>query len=178
MILSDYDIKNMIKGKRLIIKPLSPDTIRQNGVDLRLADEIARHNSFDAYKVIDPSNNKQIKGIYKIEKKVKEMVIASHEQVLLSTKEYTSIPKDVAGFVELRSTWARHGLSMPPTIIDAGFNGTITLEVINNSPYKLLLKPGQRFAHVVFIKTDNAASNGYKGHYSNQRGIRLPKVIS
>ncbi|MGC8478619.1 MAG: dCTP deaminase [Candidatus Micrarchaeia archaeon] len=178
MILSDYDIKNMIKGRRLIIRPLYPDTVRQNGVDLRLANEIARHNTFEEGKIIDPSSSKQIKNIYKIEKGVKEMIIAPHEQVLLSTIEYTSIPKDVAGFVELRSTWARHGLSMPPTIIDAGFNGTITLEVINNSPYKLLLKPGQRFAHVVFIKTDNAASNGYKGHYSNQHGIKLPKVIS
>jgi len=39
------------------------------------------------------------------------------------------------------------------------------------------LKPGQRFAHIVFIKTDNVASNGYKGHYSNQHGIKVPKVI-
>jgi dCTP deaminase len=177
MILSDFDIENMVKGKRLVIKPLHADTIRQNGVDLRLAPEIAHHSMLDSSKLIDPSNPKHVSSIYSIEKNVKSMELKPHEQVLLSTIEYLSVPKDIAGFVELRSTWARHGLSMPPTIIDAGFNGTITLEVINNAPYRLLLKPGQRFAHIVFIKTDNVASNGYKGHYSNQHGIRVPKVI-
>ncbi|MEM3827473.1 MAG: dCTP deaminase [Candidatus Micrarchaeaceae archaeon] len=177
MILSDFDIKNMIKGKRLVIRPLYSDTVRQNGVDLRLAGEIAHHRVQKPDLVIDPSSPEHVKNIYTIEKRVKEMVLAPHEQVLLSTIEYISVPKDIAGFVELRSTWARHGLSMPPTIIDAGFNGTVTLEVINNAPYKLLLKPRQRFAHVVFIKTDNAASSGYRGHYSNQRGIKTPKVI-
>ncbi len=105
------------------------------------------------------------------------MVIASKEQVLLSTLEYIEVPDDVAGFVELRSTWARHGLSMPPTIIDAGFKGTITLEVINNAPYAIKLRPGQRFAHVIFVKLQNKAGNTYSGFYKGQRGVKLPQVI-
>ncbi|MEM3296699.1 MAG: hypothetical protein QXG73_01335, partial [Candidatus Micrarchaeaceae archaeon] len=81
------------------------------------------------------------------------------------------------GFVELRSTWARHGLSMPPTIIDAGFSGNVTLEVFNNAPYGILLKPKTRFAHIIFAATMNKVKNTYKGKYLGQRGIRLPKTI-
>jgi dCTP deaminase len=177
MILSDFDIKNMIKGKRLVIRPLAKDTIRQNGVDLRLANEIAHHNEPDVDFVMDPMSGDHVAKAYSIQKKADNLLMMPREQVLLSTSEYISVPRDVAGFVELRSTWARHGLSMPPTIIDAGFKGTVTLEVVNNAPYKILLRPGQRFAHVVFIKTNSEVSNKYNGFYNNQKGIKVPKTI-
>ena len=66
---------------------------------------------------------------------------------------------------------------MPPTIIDAGFKGTITLEVINNAPYAIKLRPKQRFAHVIFVKLQNRTGNTYSGFYKGQRGIKLPQVI-
>ena len=140
MILSDYDINGMIKMKRLVIKPFYNDMVRENGIDMRLAGEIAHHKDMGSDFVMDPmSSNEDIGKCFKIKKNAKEMVIASREQVLLTTSEYIEVPDDVAGFVELRSTWARHGLSMPPTIIDAGFKGTITLEVINNAPWHFSL---------------------------------------
>ena len=177
MILSNYDLKSMVKSRRLVISPFYKDTIRENGVDMRLADEIARHASHNSDFVMDPLDPAKIKSGFKIEKHKKEMVLDSKEQVLLSTYEYIEVPDDIAGFVELRSTWARHGLSMPPTIIDAGFKGTITLEVINNAPYKILLRPRQRFAHVIFVKLASKADAPYSGYYNGQVGIRLPQPI-
>ncbi len=178
MILSDYDINGMIQMKRLIIRPFYNDMVRENGIDMRLASEIAHHKDMGSDFVMDPmSSNEDIKKCFKIKRNVKEMVIASREQVLLTTSEYIEVPDDVAGFVELRSTWARHGLSMPPTIIDAGFKGTITLEVINNAPYAIKLRPKQRFAHVIFVKLQNRTGNTYSGFYKGQRGIKLPQVI-
>ena len=44
MILSDYDLDNIIRAKRLVIDPFQKDTIRENGVDLRLSDEMAVRN--------------------------------------------------------------------------------------------------------------------------------------
>lgn len=177
MILSDYDIMNMVKGKRMVIKPFITTIVRENGIDCRLAPEIARHKESEKGFVLDPMDRKHVEGAYDIMKGVKRMVIESHQQVLLSTYEYMEMPDDVAGLVELRSTWARHGLSMPPTIIDAGFKGTITLEVINNAPYSIMLRPKQRFAHIILQKLNNRAGSVYAGEYKGQRGIRIPKVI-
>jgi dCTP deaminase len=87
------------------------------------------------------------------------------------------MPDNLMGFVELRSSWARHGLSMPPTIIDAGFKGDITLEVINHSTHNIALKPGVRFAHIIFAATMNRVKNTYSGKYLGQRGIRTPKLL-
>lgn len=177
MILSDFDLMNMIKSKRLEISPFDKEIVRENGIDFRLADEIAHHKDLGKDFIMDPSDPTHIANTYDVKKKQKELILGPHEQVLLSTMEYVGFPDDIAGIVELRSTWARHGLSMPPTIIDAGFHGTVTLEVSNNAPYSIKLRPKIRFAHIIFLKTSSRVLNAYSGSYLEQRGIRLPKVI-
>ncbi|MDE1823550.1 MAG: dCTP deaminase [Candidatus Micrarchaeota archaeon] len=176
--LSDYDLEGAIRTKRLVIKPFNKELIRENGLDLRLSNEIAfRNPEFREDMIFDPTNAKHVEKEYLVRKDNSGLVVPSHTQVLLSTMEYVKLPDNLMGFVELRSTWARHGLSMPPTIIDAGFAGTVTLEVINNAPYPILLKPKLRFAHVIFAATLNKVTNVYTGSYLNQRGVKLPKVI-
>ncbi len=178
MILSDFDLKNMIKERRIVVKPFAREIIRENGIDLRLADEIAYHNEkLGEDFVLDPSNEEHVKGIYTVEKRKKILLLKPRSQVLLSTVEYVELPDNVVGFVELRSTWARHGLLMPPTIIDAGFRGTVTLEVFNTAPYTIGIKPKMRFAHVIFAATMNKVKDAYSGSYLNQRGIFIPKVL-
>ena len=178
MILSDFDLNNMIKDKRLVVKPFDSEIVRENGLDLRLSSEVARHNpGRDRNLVIDPSDEETLKGEYVLEKMPKGIIIEPGTQVLLSTIEFLGLPDNLVGFVELRSTWARHGLFMPPTIIDAGFAGTITLEVFNSSRFPMLLRPKVRFAHVIFATTLSRVKNAYKGRYLNQRGVKLPKKI-
>jgi len=178
MILSDFDLVNMLKEKRLIIKPFNKEIIRENGVDFRLAGEVGYHNPMLSEDfVVDPSKKEDIENEYIVEKNKKEIILQPKQQVLLSTIEYLKMPDNLIGFVELRSTWARHGLIMPPTIIDAGFEGTITLEVYNASIYKIKLKPKLRFAHIIFAVTMNRVKNTYKGSYSGQKGVFRPKVI-
>lgn len=177
MMLSGFDIDNLVKTNRLVINPFDADAVRENGVDFRLADEIAHHKTFENGFILDPSNESHIRDSYEILKGETTFIIKASEQVLLSTLEFVEVPDDIAGFVELRSTWARHGLSIPPTIIDAGFKGNITLEVINNAPYDIMLKAGTHFAHIVFNKLNNKTSIPYNGTYSGQRGIKLPKPI-
>ncbi len=177
MILSDYDLMGLIKSRRLVIKPFMRDIVRENGVDFRLANEIAHHVKRGKEFVLDPTNAEHVADTYKVTKNPKSLVLGPLEQVLLSTKEEISMPDDLVGFVELRSTWARHGLSMPPTIIDAGFKGTITLEVANNAPYSIKLNPSMRFAHIIFIRTNSRVASAYKGRYQGQRGIKLPRLL-
>ena len=177
MILSDYDIENAIRAKRLVVKPFKDDSIRENGLDLRLDDEIAYRNPEFNPEIFDPTNEEHVKNEYMIRKGGEKLLLPGKTQVLLSTQESLKLPFDMMGFVELRSTWARHGLSVPPTIIDAGFSGTITLEVINNVPYVMALKPGMKFVRIIFASTVSPVTKAYKGAYLNQKGIWLPKVL-
>jgi dCTP deaminase len=178
MILSDFDLESMIKEKRLVIKPFAKEIIRENGLDLRLSDQVARHNpARDTGFLIDPSDPSTLKDEYVLERMPKGIIVNPGTQVLLSTIEFVGLPDNLVGFVELRSTWARHGLFVPPTIIDAGFSGTITLEVFNSSRFPILLRPKVRFAHVIFATTLNRVRNAYSGTYLNQKGVFLPKKL-
>ena len=178
MILSDFDLESLIKERRLVVKPFAKEIIRENGLDLRLSDQVARHNpKRDSKFLIDPSDPETLKGEYVVYREKRGIIVDPGTQVLLSTIEFVGLPDNLVGFVELRSTWARHGLFMPPTIIDAGFAGTITLEVFNSSKFPILLRPKVRFAHVIFATTLNRVRNAYKGTYLNQRGVFLPKKL-
>ena len=53
--------------------------------------------------------------------------------VLAQTLERVTMPNDLVGFIEGRSSWARVGVSVHLTApkIDPGFEGSITLEISN-----------------------------------------------
>jgi len=71
-------------------------------------------------------------------------------------------------FVEIRSTWARQGFMLPPTIVDAGFRGNLTLEIATLG--KAELPVGKPFAHLIFAKLTNP-TEPYRGKYDKQLGI-------
>ena len=56
-------------------------------------------------------------------------LLAAGTFTLGTTAEYIKMPNDLMAFVQLRSTWARQGIMLPPTVVDAGFEGNITLEI-------------------------------------------------
>lgn len=89
------------------------------------------------------------------------------------TEETLAMPNDLMAFVQLRSTWARRGFFLPPTIVDAGFEGNITLEILAfmESP---IVAVGQRFAHLIFARTSSACEP-YTGKYQHQEGITGPR---
>ncbi len=171
MILSDFDLRNYIQSGRLVIKPFAEETIRENGVDLRFSEEIARMQTTS--RVLDMHEDFKAEDFYKIEQG-KSFVIHPHENVLACTLEYLEMPQDLMGFVELRSTFARLGLTLPPTIIDANFKGQLTLEVVGGN-FPVQIHAGDRFGHVIFAKLTSVVEKPYAGKYQGQRGVTLPR---
>lgn len=86
------------------------------------------------------------------------------------TKETIQMPDDLMAFVELRSSWARRGFLVPPTIVDAGFKGNLTLEILVVGTHAVEEALHQRFAHLIFAKTSGPCIP-YTGKYTNQTGI-------
>lgn len=93
--------------------------------------------------------------------------------ILATTLERISVPKDLVARVEGRSTFARLGLVVHITagFIDPGFEGQITLEMVNHGPHRIYLKPGMRICQICFEKLDAPAVNPYHGKYQGQRGV-------
>ena len=94
---------------------------------------------------------------------------------LASSVETFHTPRDLVGVVHDKSTNIRLGLSVFNTVIEPGWNGTLTLELKNQNPvWKVLspkswivLKAGTPIAQVIYHKLDKVA-DGYEGKYQNQ----------
>jgi dCTP deaminase len=171
MILSDFDLISYIKHGRLIVEPFSEDIVRENGLDLRLGNEVCELK--ETSEVLDPySDNIDLSKFYECFK-TDEVVFKPRSIYLASTLEYIKVPPELMAFVELRSTFARMGLSVPPTIIDGGFEGQITIE-IHTSAFPIKVRRGTRFLHVVFSKVTTPIQKPYSGRYQGQRGVKLP----
>lgn len=83
-----------------------------------------------------------------------------------SAMEEFDMPDFLGGIVHDKSTWARQGLSVFNTVIESGWKGFLTLELVYHGNDILRLPAGCGIAQVVFHSlTDNAA---YKGKYQNQ----------
>ncbi len=169
MILSDFDLWNYLRSKRLVIDPFEDEIVRENGLDLRIGRHIARFKQTN--EELDTKNS-DITQFYTLEEG-DSFIIKPHEHVLLHTIEYMKLPTDLMGFVNLRSSYARIGLTIPPTIIDANFEGQLTIELVG-SDFPVRLHAGERFLHVVFARLSSPVEKPYMGKYQGQRGVRLP----
>jgi dCTP deaminase len=178
MILSDFKLKQMIESKHLVIEPLSGDTIQQNGVDLKLNNEIAMGISIKNPEIIDSTSSEEIRKFYKImESNNGYFVLSPLHHYLLTTQERLKMPTNLMGFLGLRSTFARLGFVSPLTIVDAGFEGTLTIEVFYGGSAPIKIPVGCRFLHIVFARTLTKVNSPYQGHYQNQKGVSLPKSL-
>lgn len=86
---------------------------------------------------------------------------------LASTMEKFTIPLDICALVKDKSTWARYGLSVFNTVIEPGWTGFLTLELVNNSAKLIEICKGDPIAQILFYRLDEA-TEGYSGKYQNQ----------
>ena len=154
----------------MIVEPFDKSIVRENGIDLRLGNEIARLRNTDT--VFDIHSKNKMEEFFEKEFK-NSFVINPGERVLVCTFEHIELKSGLMGFVNLRSSYARIGLSLPPTVIDAGFRGQLTLYFMGGS-FPVRLYAGDRFCHVVLAKL-RPDSIIYSGAYLGQRGVTFPK---
>jgi len=88
---------------------------------------------------------------------------------LASTVEEFFMPTDLIAFVHDKSTWARRGLSLFNTVIEPGWNGFLTLELVNNSARELFVGEGDPIAQIIFMQMSEPTEKPYTGKYQNQK---------
>ena len=135
MVLSKPQIIEYLGQKKLRFDPqISEDSIKQVSIDLRLG---RRFTSFKAPPGYLPAIQMD-KSLWESNELWEHLEMDSYrlkpgEFVLAQTLETVSVPNDLVGLVEGRSSWARMGVTIHLTApkIDPGFQGPITLEMAN-----------------------------------------------
>lgn len=85
---------------------------------------------------------------------------------IASALEKFTMPNNLVGIVHDKSTWARRGLSVFNTVIEPGWEGFLTLELVYHGFWPLTIQAGSGIAQVVFHETANTAQ--YSGKYQDQ----------
>lgn len=85
---------------------------------------------------------------------------------LASTIEEFQMPDNLVGIVHDKSTWARRGLSVFNTVIESGWKGFLTLELVYHGNRTLTIPAGSGIAQVIFHELSHKAE--YSGKYDNQ----------
>jgi len=80
--------------------------------------------------------------------------------------ERFSMPNDIGAIVKGKSTYARLGLITNITPIEPGWNGYLTMNFINTSPYPIRIFADEGIAQVMFFRCGEV-DKPYEGHYQN-----------
>jgi dCTP deaminase len=176
VLLSDRDIRAEIAANRVGVEPFDEAMIQPSSVDVRL-DKFFRVFENHKYSVIDPSTEQAELTREVISEGDEPFILHPGEFVLASTYEVITLPDDIAGRLEGKSSLGRLGLLTHSTagFIDPGFSGHITLELSNVANLPVKLFPGMKIGQLCLIKLSSPAehpygSEKYGSRYQGQRG--------
>ena len=176
MLLSDRDIRSEIQSGRVAVEPFDEAMIQPSSVDVRL-DKYFRVFENHKYSVIDPSIEQAELTREVVAEDDEAFILHPGEFVLASTYEVITLPDDIAGRLEGKSSLGRLGLLTHSTagFIDPGFSGHITLELSNVANLPVKLFPGMKIGQLCLIKLSSPAEHPYgsaiySSRYQGQRG--------
>ena len=175
-VLSDRDIRAAVEAGQVRIDPWDADCLQPSSVDLHLDREfrVFRNNR---YPFID---------VRQAQPDLTELVSITDEDPFIlhpgefalgSTYEIVSLPSDIAGRLEGKSSLGRLGLLTHSTagFIDPGFSGHVTLELSNVATLPIKLWPGMKIGQLCLFRLSSPAEHPYGSavygsRYQGQRG--------
>lgn len=176
MLLSDGGIRKEIEDGRVGLAPYDQTMVQPSSIDVRL-DRFFRVFENHRYPFIDPSVE-QAELTRMVESAPDEpFILHPGEFVLASTYEVITLPDDIAGRLEGKSSLGRLGLLTHSTagFIDPGFSGHVTLELSNVATLPIKLWPGMKIGQLCLFRLESPAehpygSQVYGSRYQGQRG--------
>lgn len=190
MRLCDQDIEAYLRHGKLKITP-QPSSNCINGVtiDVRLGNQFRTFQEHTT-PYIDLSGPKEEVSAVLDRIMSEEIVLPEGEAFYLHpgelalavTLESVTIPDDLVGWLDGRSSLARLGLMVHVTAhrIDPGWQGQIVLECFNSGKIPLALRPGMTIGALSFETLTNPAARPYNrrqdAKYKDQQGAVASRI--
>ena len=176
MLLSDRDLRAEIAAGRVEVDPFTEAMVQPSSLDVRL-DKFFRVFENHRYPHIDPAlEQPELTRLVEADGD-HPFILHPGEFVLASTYEVVTLPDDVAGRLEGKSSLGRLGLLTHSTagFIDPGFSGHVTLELSNVATLPIKLWPGMKIGQLCLFRLSSPAehpygSDRYGSRYQGQRG--------
>lgn len=168
----------IVNGKELLklapIKDMLTEKVKHNGVSHGLAEA-----GYDIRIRQEIEWNPPIYNVFGSMAKLPDLIVDGQIHrgnfTLASAIEEFVMPTSLVGIVHDKSTWARQGLSVFNTVIEPGFFGGLTLELVFHGSKYLYIPAGAGIAQVIFHAVSERAS--YNGKYNGQSTDPTPAIM-
>lgn len=168
--LGKEEILYYIHSNGLKLSPFFKENVRENGIDLTLDGQVALLRNDCVFDFLKKDNEE----CFERDEFDEQILLPPHRNVLLLTQERIELNAPLIGLVGIKSTIARAGLLVPPTVIDYGFKGKVVIEAMTPS-FPIRIYKGMPFVHLILFKLEGG-SEPYVGHYQNQSELVGPKT--
>lgn len=167
-----------VDGRRIISAGSS-----SYGYDMRLAD--------DGFRVFSPIHGREIDPkkfddeslveppLRTAEDGSKYYLLPPHSYGLGVTAETFRMPRTVIGIAIGKSTYARAGLLVNTTPLEAGWTGRLVVELANLADLPLRVYVNEGIGQVIFLESDEQCDVSYEdrgGKYQNQTGLTYSRL--
>ena len=156
MLLVDWQINEYVETGIIQIDPYDPEMVQPNSIDIRLGNDFVVYRQSD--NIIDPYDRESIDaGTDRV--MADEIILNPNDFVLARTVEVVRLPETIVADLKGKSSLARLGIEVHQTAgwIDAGFYGTITLELKNVNVRPVNLYAGMTIGQITFTETESVA---------------------
>jgi dCTP deaminase len=167
-----------VDGRRIISAGAS-----SYGYDMRLADDGFRVFSPIYGREIDPKNFDESSlvepPLQTAEDGSKYYLLPPHSYALGVTVETFHMPRNVTGICMGKSTYARAGLIVNTTPLEAGWIGRLVIELGNLADLPLRVYVNEGIGQVVFLESDEDCDVSYEdrgGKYQGQTGLTYSRL--
>lgn len=169
--LNDITIERFVEYRDLIL-PYTSEQLNPNSYDVTLQDTILVFDTETEDGYADGGDH-TLHGVHTKPVKINDGYMLQPGQFVLgATVEKISLPNNMMARFDGKSSLGRLGLCTHVTagFIDAGFIGTITVELKNENSFPIRLTSGMRIGQVSFEYLNAAAMRPYGmvGHYQHQ----------
>jgi dCTP deaminase len=195
MILNDSEIKELcdtqtdsdliypfIDGKirEYNYRPVLSLGLSHFGYDIRLSSKEFKIFNRVPNKLVDPKNfdsdNLVNAKLYENEFEG-YFIIPPNSYALGVSVEHFSIPNNITGVAIGKSTYARCGIIVNVTPLEAGWKGYLTIEISNSCSNDVKIYPNEGILQLLFLRGDTCNTSYNDGKYQNQSyNITLAKM--
>lgn len=146
------------------------------GYDIRLANEFMRSPVGSEPYILDP---KHTDGVFESFTESGRFVLTANSFILGRSVEYITVPKDIEVICIGKSTLCRMGIFANISPLEAGWCGTITIEIANLGNKPVWIYPNEGIAQLLFFRAEVPCKTSYAdrhGKYQGQMNVTPSKV--
>ena len=176
MVLSDRSIREEIAAGRIVIDPFDDALVQPSSVDVRVgsAFRVFRNSRYPFINVKEAQED--LTELVEIDGG-EPFILHPGEFVLGSTLERLTLPDDIVGRLDGKSSLGRLGLLIHSTagFIDPGWDGHVTLELSNVANLPITIYVGMKIGQLSFMQLSEPSdrpygSGGLGSKYQGQKG--------